>query len=146
VAGVKTNSEIIRDFMDQWADGLDATYQSIRDNFTHETVYENVGYPATVGIEDAVAFARNVFRILGVEREEVDMDTLVIVEDGDRVLSERIDRLFLPDGSELMAVSIMAMFEMRDGKIAAWREYFDTKTFDEIARNRYRALKAMSST
>ena len=144
VTPVKTNSEIIRDFMAEWTKGLDSTYQSIRDNFTPSTVYENVGYPATVGIEDAVAFSKNVFKVLGVAREEVDMDTLAITESGDKVFSERIDRLFLPDGSELMAVAIMAIFEMKEGKIAKWREYFDTKTFDKIARNRYRELKASS--
>ena len=47
-------------------------------------------------------------------------------EAGNKVLTERIDRILDADGAEVMTVPVMGIFEIEDGKIAAWRDYFDT--------------------
>jgi limonene-1,2-epoxide hydrolase len=40
------------------------------------------------------------------------------------VLNERTDRFLLPDGRWL-EIRVMGVFEVLDGKVTAWRDYFD---------------------
>ena len=41
---------------------------------------------------------------------------------GDVVLTERVDQF---TGTKSMSLQVMGVFEIKDGKIAAWRDYFD---------------------
>lgn len=43
---------------------------------------------------------------------------------GDTVLNERTDVFTFPNGNTL-EILVMGVFELRDGKIHAWRDYFD---------------------
>ncbi|MBV1918313.1 MAG: hypothetical protein KUG65_09680 [Sphingomonadaceae bacterium] len=45
---------------------------------------------------------------------------------GGTVLTERIDHMRDADGRTLMSIRVMGTFDVKDGKIAAWRDYFDT--------------------
>ena len=49
------------------------------------------------------------------------------VANGDVVMNERIDR-FKVNGKDV-ALPVVGVFELRDGKIAAWRDYFDMAQF-----------------
>ncbi|MGH9430783.1 MAG: nuclear transport factor 2 family protein [Terriglobia bacterium] len=51
-----------------------------------------------------------------------------IVADGDVVLTERIDNFHI--GETRISVPCMGIFELRDGKIAAWRDYWDLQQFE----------------
>ncbi|MFN0094382.1 MAG: limonene-1,2-epoxide hydrolase family protein, partial [Dehalococcoidia bacterium] len=46
---------------------------------------------------------------------------------GNMVMNERIDRFDV--GGKSVAVRVAGVFEVRDGKIAAWRDYFDLAEF-----------------
>jgi limonene-1,2-epoxide hydrolase len=59
--------------------------------------------------------------------EQIDFRVRNIVADGDVVLTERVDVFVLPNGK--VELPVMGTFEVRDGKIAAWRDYFDMKQF-----------------
>ncbi|MBI1260115.1 MAG: hypothetical protein GC184_00160 [Rhizobiales bacterium] len=48
------------------------------------------------------------------------------VVSGDTVVLERLDRHLLPDG--WVELPVTGIFEIRDGKIALWRDYFDLAT------------------
>ena len=50
-----------------------------------------------------------------------------IASDGPVVMTERVDVFKLPDKS--IALPVMGTFEVRDDKIAAWRDYFDMNQF-----------------
>jgi limonene-1,2-epoxide hydrolase len=52
---------------------------------------------------------------------------LNIAANGSVVLTERVDVFKLPDKS--IALPVMGAFEVTDGKIAAWRDYFDMNQF-----------------
>jgi limonene-1,2-epoxide hydrolase len=54
-----------------------------------------------------------------------DVDMLSIAVEGDRVLTERVDRLLNSKGDPVVTLRVMGIFELADGKIAAWRDYFD---------------------
>ena len=45
-----------------------------------------------------------------------------IAASGDVVLTERVDKFI---GAKSISLQVMGVFEIKDGKIAAWRDYFD---------------------
>ena len=49
------------------------------------------------------------------------------VIDGDLVLNERIDHIALNDNT--IPLKVAGVFELRDGKIHNWRDYFDLAAF-----------------
>ena len=51
-----------------------------------------------------------------------------IVADGDVVLTERVDNFIV--GETRVSVPCMGIFELRGGKIAAWRDYWDLQQFE----------------
>ncbi|MGD0682227.1 MAG: nuclear transport factor 2 family protein [Terracidiphilus sp.] len=51
-----------------------------------------------------------------------------IVSGGDVVMTERVDHFLV--GDKRVSVPCMGIFELRDGKIAAWRDYWDLKEFE----------------
>jgi len=61
----------------------------------------------------------------GVESIEFRLDA--IAADGATVLTERLDVFTFANGR--IDLPVMGTFEVRDGKIAAWRDYFDMGMF-----------------
>jgi limonene-1,2-epoxide hydrolase len=51
-----------------------------------------------------------------------------IVADGDIVMVERVDNFLIAE--RRVSVPCMGIFELRDGKIATWRDYWDLKQFE----------------
>jgi len=51
-----------------------------------------------------------------------------MVADGDVVMTERVDHFLV--GSQRVSVPCMGIFELRNGKITAWRDYWDLKQFE----------------
>ena len=49
------------------------------------------------------------------------------VAGGDVVMNERVDRFKV--GGKDVSVRVVGVFELRGGKIAAWRDYFDLAEF-----------------
>jgi limonene-1,2-epoxide hydrolase len=60
--------------------------------------------------------------------ERVEWEVLRQVEDGSTVLNERIDRFWLP-GGKTIELRVAGVFEVRDGLITLWRDYFDLAEF-----------------
>jgi limonene-1,2-epoxide hydrolase len=59
---------------------------------------------------------------------EVEFVTRHLAETPDGVvLSERTDRFYMKD--RWVELPVMGSFELRDGRICAWRDYFDMKQF-----------------
>jgi limonene-1,2-epoxide hydrolase len=52
---------------------------------------------------------------------------LAIAVNGDRVLTERVDDFSI--GGVEVSLPIMGAFEIQNGKITAWRDYFDMDTY-----------------
>jgi limonene-1,2-epoxide hydrolase len=51
-----------------------------------------------------------------------------IAASGDVVLTERVDHFLV--GGTRVSVPCMGVFELRDGRIAAWRDYWDLGQFE----------------
>jgi limonene-1,2-epoxide hydrolase len=93
--------------------------------FTPETVYENIGMSRTVGIDEALAFVAEFERGFGASAIRV--ETLAICAAGNTVLTERIDYVLDAKGATTATIPLMGAFELADGRITAWRDYFDTR-------------------
>lgn len=120
---MQTPTEVVQNFLDLCTAGKSGIQDAIRNYFTPSSVWENVGLATTTGVEEAMAFLADAEASAGITHFEVDM--LCIVADGDRVLTERVDRLVTAEGEPVVTLRIMGIFEVADGKIAAWRDYFD---------------------
>jgi limonene-1,2-epoxide hydrolase len=118
-------SEIVRAFLGAWQNGVAALRQSFRDHLADDVDYENIGLTHCSGLAEALSLIENFMP--GLDR--IDVDMLSIAEDGDKVLTERIDDLRTAEGSLLASLRVMGIFQVRDGKIVAWRDYFDTLPF-----------------
>jgi len=51
-----------------------------------------------------------------------------IIADGSVVMTERTDHFLI--GEKRISVPCMGVFELRDGKISAWRDYWDLREFE----------------
>jgi limonene-1,2-epoxide hydrolase len=103
---------------------------AIRRWFTPKTVWINEGLSITTGIEEAI----NRPRLPQVAAVHFDM--LAIAADGNRVLTERLDRFVRADGSEIAALKLMGIFELEGNSILAWRDYFDVNRATTMFKDR----------
>ena len=115
--GTEEDAErIVRDFCD--ALGKHDT-EALRPYFTDDVVYHNIPLEPAVGIDDALAFIEGFFGMF----ESAVIENLHVAVRGDVVLTERIDTL--TSNGVVAPLPVMGTFELRDGKIAQWRDYFD---------------------
>lgn len=115
--------ETVEAFLARWGDPDDVE-SAFREYFTDATVWENVGVVTTTGIEQALGFNAAFEASMGMKSVKVDM--LAIAQVGGKVLTERIDHIIDASGNTVVSIRIMGIFEIENGKIAAWRDYFDS--------------------
>lgn len=116
--------EIVRDFLSRW-ETVGGFAEAVRDYFTPATVWENVGMTKTTGPEEACAVFAG-FGLAGDGQFAMRVDTLAMAVTGSTVLTERIDHVLGPDGQPALSFPVAGVFEVADGRITAWRDYFDT--------------------
>jgi limonene-1,2-epoxide hydrolase len=112
--------ELVRRFCAAWGDGdVDALVAF----FTDDAVYHNIPISPVTG-KDAIKTTIEGFTA-GVDKIEFRVDA--IAAHGDVVLTERVDVFTTP--AKTIELPVMGTFETRDGKISAWRDYFDLNQF-----------------
>jgi limonene-1,2-epoxide hydrolase len=113
---VPTPEALVREFCDAWsrrdADEL-AAY------FTDDAVYHNIPMQPIAGREAIRGFLKGFLAMV----ESAEFRMLHLVADGDVVMTERVDSFRLA-GRE-GGIPVAGVFEISNGKIAAWRDYFD---------------------
>ena len=109
------NDTLIREFVDTFAQKDPSLLGAY---FTEDIVFEGYGDPEIHGREAVVHLWANVFRNFA----DVKFETLHQAVNGDVVIAEQIHGLALPGGS-LAPIRNLAVYEIRDGLIAAWRDY-----------------------
>ena len=108
--------QVVRDFCDRF-DGTDA--EALRPFFTDDVVYHNIPLEPAVGIEATIAFIVGFFGMC----ESMTIENLHVAVSDNVVLTERVDTFHV--GNVVAPLPVMGTFEIRDGKISAWRDYFD---------------------
>lgn len=114
--------DIVEQFLAQWPKGLETLCQSLRDYLAEDVDYENVGLTHCRSVAESIALIENFMPGL----DSIGVDMLSIAAGGEKVLTERIDHLRPADGTLLASLRVTGIFEVRSGKIVAWRDYFDT--------------------
>ncbi len=110
------SEQLVREFCDAFGR---RDVAALRRYFTDDVVYHNIPLDPAVGIDATLAFIEAFFG--GCEDMAVDMVNLAVA--GDVVLTERVDTMRM--GGAVLSLPVMGAFEVRDGKICAWRDYFD---------------------
>ena len=96
------------------------------EHVTDDFVWENCGFPTCHGRDAAVAFLLGFAQALPLTGIRV--ETLAIAAAGNKVVTERIDHLVDATGTALASLPLAGVLEVAaDGRISAWRDYFDPR-------------------
>lgn len=115
-----TPRETVEMFIDAWNR---MAWGRVTEMVTQDCVYHNIPMQPVTG-PDGV---RGVIESMG-EIKGVDWKITNIAENGNVVLTERVDCFAFASG-QLLEIAVMGTFEVEDGKISAWRDYFDLGQF-----------------
>ena len=113
--------ELVRRFCSEWST---MSVDDFVGYFTDDAVYHNVPMEPCEGRDAIRKFADDFMPMM--TGMEVEMHR--IIADGPIVVTERTDIIHFPNATA--RVPILGIFEIEDGRIAAWREYFDMKPFE----------------
>ena len=109
------NIDLVERFCAAWST---VDIAKILDFFTDDAVYHNMPLQPIQG-KDAI---KGVIEQFMTPFERCDWEVKQIAAQGDVVLTERVDRFI---GAKSVDLPVMGTFEIKGGKIAAWRDYFD---------------------
>jgi limonene-1,2-epoxide hydrolase len=112
--------EVVTEFCKKW---LTADPDELAGYFTEDAVYHNIPMAPVQGREAIKEF------IAGFTAgfDGIDFQVHRQVSDGNVVMNERTDVMHRKDGREI-PLPVTGVFEVIDGRIAAWRDYFDLAT------------------
>jgi len=92
--------------------------------FTEDAIWWNAPWSAVKG----QAAIRETMRRGAQRMTALPWEIRHIVAEGSVVMAERVDNFLV--GQRRVSVPCMGIFELKDGKIAAWRDYWDLKQFE----------------
>ena len=117
------NTRIVLSCFEAWsARDLD----KVMSLFAPDAVFHCMPIEPARGADEIRAFAESIFKL----SDQIKVDTLHIAETRDGVvLTERIDHMQV-EGTPI-PLPVMGIFEISEGKISAWRDYFDAQQFQQ---------------
>jgi limonene-1,2-epoxide hydrolase len=112
--------DVVTEFCKKW---LTADPDELAGYFTEDAVYHNIPMEPVQGREAIKQF------IAGFTAgfDGIDFQVHQQLSDGNVVMNERTDVMHRKDGGEI-PLPVTGVFEVIDGRIAAWRDYFDLAT------------------
>lgn len=114
------NADIVRRFIEAWP-RLDA--DELAGYFAEDGVYHNMPAQPVRGREAIRGFIAGFIK----PWTATEWDILNLVSAGNVVIAERLDRTKV--GDKPVDLPCCGVFEMQDGKIKVWRDYFDMGTY-----------------
>jgi limonene-1,2-epoxide hydrolase len=125
-----SNEDVLRAVLGAVSESVEAGQAAVREHFTDDCVWQQSGFPTTTGPDEAAALLAGMVESIDLARIEVEY--LHVASGDDVVFTERHDWLVRRDGSRMGPGVVVGVTEFRDGKISAWREYFDTAGFAHL--------------
>lgn len=122
---MKQNAAVITDFIAAWSTG---DIDRVMAFFHDDAVYTNIPIdPPNQGVS---AIRQTIESFLGMA-EAVEFVVHASAENpaAGIVMNERTDRFLI--GGKWIELPVMGVFELREGKISAWRDYFDLAQFQQ---------------
>lgn len=117
---MQSNKEIVRTFIKAWSN-LDP--DELAEFFAEDGVYHNI--PAQP-VQGRAAIREFIAQFSG-GWTKTDWEIVSLIEDKHVVIAERVDRTNM--GEVSIDLPCCGVFEMSEGKIAVWRDYFDMGTY-----------------
>jgi limonene-1,2-epoxide hydrolase len=114
------NVQTIKDFIAAWSN-LDS--DELVGYFSEDGIYYNMPTQPIQGKEQLKQFIGSFIS----NWTKTNWDTLNIIGEGDVVIAERLDRTEV--GDIKVDLPCCGVFEMEEGKIKVWRDYFDMGTY-----------------
>jgi limonene-1,2-epoxide hydrolase len=111
---------LVREFCAAWAR---RDVDELLGYFAEGAVYHNMPM-APVSGKDGI---REILNLFVPPTEAITFDVLNVAVRGNVVFTERVDRFAM--GGRQLDLPVAGVFEIRDGMIVAWRDYFDLATF-----------------
>ena len=108
--------QVVRDFC---AAASKRDPELLRSFLSDDVVYHNIPMEPAEGIEAAMAVI-TMFVGMG---DSLEFEVHHLASNGNTVLTERTDRFTI--NGKPAALPVMGAFTVSDGKITAWRDYFD---------------------
>lgn len=115
----KAAIKVVTDFIESWKT---VDVEHILGFLTEDVFYHNIPMEPLHGIAATRAFFQSMGKL-----DSAAWEVLNIAANGNVVLTERVDT-FVISGKPL-SIPVMGVFEIENGKIKAWRDYFDFATF-----------------
>jgi limonene-1,2-epoxide hydrolase len=113
----------VREFCATWPE---RNVEKLLAYFTDDALYHNMPLEPVTG-KNSIREVLNMF----VPGEDLEAEILNLATCGNLVFTERVDRMTL--NGKRVVLPCAGVFEIRDGKIASWRDYFDMATFQRQA-------------
>jgi limonene-1,2-epoxide hydrolase len=117
---MSNNEKVVRDFISAWSR---LNVDELVAYFCEDGVYHNMPTDPVVGHEGLRAF----IGAFVAGWDKTNWEILNLLVDGDIVVVERMDRTIAAE--KPVNLPCCGVFEMRNGKIAVWRDYFDMTTY-----------------
>jgi limonene-1,2-epoxide hydrolase len=117
--------DVVRRFCGAWSDNIGTV--ELAAFFTDDAVYHNIPMEPVIGRKAIANTIASFIRPGPPGIEAIEFRVINISADGPVVMTERVDVFTLPDKS--FELPVMGTFEVSDGKIYAWRDYFDMNQF-----------------
>ena len=111
---------VVREFCAAWSR---RNVDELLAYFTADAVYHNIPVTPVTG-HDGI---RELLNMFAPTAEAAEFEILNLVSRGNLVFTERVDRFTM--NGRTVALPVAGVFDIRDGKIAAWRDYFDFATW-----------------
>jgi limonene-1,2-epoxide hydrolase len=123
---MEQSTTLVRQFFKDWGRTRTEIRNSVLNHVLPDAVWENIGLNTLTGAENIAAFLDSYLERANLATFEAEI--INIAASDNTVFVERIDRAIQPDGTTRpgKGVRVVGVFELADGKIARWRDYFDT--------------------
>lgn len=116
------NEKLVTDFCVSWSR---KNVDEILSYLTDDCFYHNIPMEPCVGKAAIRAFVEPFLK----NAESAVFEIKNTTSAGNVVMNERVDRFVM--GPKKIELPVAGVFEIRNGKIAAWRDYFDLTSFNK---------------
>jgi limonene-1,2-epoxide hydrolase len=116
------NEKLVTDFCAAWSR---LNTDEVMSYLTEDCFYHNIPMEPWVGHAAIRKFVEPFLKNATSAKFEIKHTTSA----GNVVMNERVDSFVM--GPKTISLPVSGVFEIRDGKISAWRDYFDLATFQK---------------
>jgi limonene-1,2-epoxide hydrolase len=122
--GHTPNIDLVLRHLEGFGD-IERFIDSVGETAAADIEWFNSGFPTYYGLEHT----KQGLKGFGSKFRGIRIECVNLAEDGNKVWTERIDYLINFDGTTAMALPCMGIFEIENGRIRHWRDYFDGSIF-----------------